>query len=646
MLEVVRGNHGFHRRLPNPHRTAWAFSRSPSASASRLARRLWLVSALALVACAICPPAHGAAAQCKLGKLAEFATTMMDLRPLVAAKIEGTNVRFLLDSGAFYSMISPASAAELKLRTYLAPAGLEAVGIGGSIEIRGTRVNLELNGIPLHDVEFIVGGNDVGADSVGLLGRNIIQLGDAEFDLSRGLVRLMVPRDCGGALLAYWVRPGEAYSVVDMPHQDAMASYEKKAQRFREPIIGVAYVNGVPISAIFDTGAQTSFLTVKAAARAGIKLDSPGVVQAGFGSGIGRSQVRAYIAPVSSFKIGDEEIRNTRLRLVDTALTGGDMLLGADFFLSHHIYVANSQRKVYFTYNGGPVFNLAASSEPSASSPAAQGEGTTTETATPGPSAGDAGEYARRGEAFASRREFDQALLALTRACELAPDNSEYFYQRGVVYRQSRQLKSAQADFDRAIELKPDYVPALLARSDLRIGSGDKSGAAADLKAANAVVPKEDALHFSLGGEYARLRLFPLAIEQFDLWIASHPLDVSLPAALNWRCRARALAGIDLQLALEDCNKALKHAAKPSPLFASASDSRGLVLLRLGNYDKSIADYDAALKIEPRDAWSLYGRGIDKIRVKKSSEGLADIEQAKAISPDIAESFGEDGVQP
>ena len=36
------------------------------------------------------------------------------------------------------------------------------------------------------------------------------------------------------------------------------------------------------------------------------------------------------------------------------------MLIGADFFLSHRVYVANSQRKLYFTYNGGPVFNLTA----------------------------------------------------------------------------------------------------------------------------------------------------------------------------------------------------------------------------------------------------------------------------------------------
>ena len=69
---------------------------------------------------------------------------------------------------------------------------------------------------------------------------------------------------------------------------------------------------------------------------------------------------RTWIAPFASFKIGDEEIRNTRLRIGDIA-TDIDMLIGADFFLSHHLYVASSQHKLYFTYNGGPVFDLSAS---------------------------------------------------------------------------------------------------------------------------------------------------------------------------------------------------------------------------------------------------------------------------------------------
>jgi hypothetical protein len=35
---------------------------------------------------------------------------------------------------------------------------------------------------------------------------------------------------------------------------------------------------------------------------------------------------------------------------------GTDMLLGMDFFLSHHVFIARSQNVIYLTYNGGPIF--------------------------------------------------------------------------------------------------------------------------------------------------------------------------------------------------------------------------------------------------------------------------------------------------
>ncbi len=112
--------------------------------------------------------------------------------------------------------------------------------------------------------------------------------------------------------------------------------------------------------AYFDTGAAGSVITLAAAKRAGVSVDAPGVVAAGQSFGIGRQSVQTWIAPFASFKIGDEEIRNTKLRIEASLMRDVDMLIGADFFLSHRIYVATSQRKLYFTYNGGPVFNLTA----------------------------------------------------------------------------------------------------------------------------------------------------------------------------------------------------------------------------------------------------------------------------------------------
>jgi tetratricopeptide (TPR) repeat protein len=109
--------------------------------------------------------------------------------------------------------------------------------------------------------------------------------------------------------------------------------------------------------------------------------------------------------------------------------------------------------------------------------------------------------------------------------------------------------------------------------------------------------------------------------------------------ALNGRCWARALLGKDLTRALADCDAAVRRNGK----FAQFHDSRGLVYLRLAQFDKAIADYDAALAIDSKIAWSLYGRGIAKLRLGQTAQGKADIAAAAALAPelpDIAKGYG------
>jgi tetratricopeptide (TPR) repeat protein len=115
---------------------------------------------------------------------------------------------------------------------------------------------------------------------------------------------------------------------------------------------------------------------------------------------------------------------------------------------------------------------------------------------------------------------------------------------------------------------------------------------------------------------------------------------------LNARCRIRALEGAELPLAVKDCNAALGRTDKSNPFYAKIADSRGLVFLRMGEYDKSIADYNASLKIDAKNAWSLYGRGIAKLRKQETSAGEADIAQATAIWPRVGEEFKHRGIVP
>jgi tetratricopeptide (TPR) repeat protein/predicted aspartyl protease len=579
---------------------------------------------------------------CKLTKVVEFPITMLNMRPMLTAKINDVDVQFVVDSGAFYSMISAASAAELKLRTEPAPMGMSVRGVNGTAAVSiATVKTFTLAGYPLHGIEFLAGGTEPGQGSTGLLGQNFLHLWDVEYDLGQGLVRLMNAQDCSKAFLGYWVGASTPYSVINLASEPP--PFDSPGARRLTHTIGHAFLNGTEIRVWFDTGAGTSILSLQAAARAGIKPDSPGVVSAGMSSGVGRNSYATYIAPFSSFKIGDEEIRNTHLRIGGIDLQNADMLIGADFFLSHRIYVANSQGKLYFTYNGGPVFDLATGSRRVAE---AATNASPQEPANPGAATEDAGDYFRRGAAFASRREFDQALPALTRACELAPDHPEYWYQRGIVYWQSRQPDAARADFDQALKLKPDDVRTLIARAELLLQRGEKEPAAADLDAADASAAKEADERFEMAHLYETADRLTPAVAQITLWIASHADDARLPYALNTRCWLRALEGADLPLALKDCNAALRRADKSNPLYAQVADSRGLVYLRMGAFDKSIADYDTSLKIHPRNAWSLYGRGIDELRKQESAAGNADLGQATALSPKVAEEFNRRGITP
>ena len=418
--------------------------------------------------------------------------------------------------------------------------------------------------------------------------------------------------------------------------------------------IGHASINGTDIRVLFDSGAYVSTLTLKAAARAGVRPDSPGVVSGGVTGGFGRNLTPSYIAPFASFKLGNEDIHNTRLRIADFDLGEADMLIGPDFFLSHRIYVANGQQKLYFTYNGGPVFDLRHMKNASApdaldltATPSAAGD----DPASQEPKAmaaddGDAGDFSRRGAAMAARGDYDHALTALSHACELAPDNAEYVLQRSRLYAKMGNRASAIKDLDMTLKLDPHQVSALVDRADLLLENGEITGAIADLDAANLTASRQDDLRYAMAEAYERADRLSAAIAQYDLWIATHVDDERIPYAQNSRCWSRALMGSDLSLALTDCNAALKRAKKGSSFYAQVADSRGLVFLRLGDYGKSITDYDASIAIAPKDAWSWYGRGIDKLRQHQAAAGDADIAQAKSLAPAIAERFEHRGIAP
>lgn len=578
---------------------------------------------------------------CQIAQVLAMPVTVDSGKPLVTAKVNGQIVQFVIDSGAFYSLMSAASAAQLHLPLRDPPRRFSLVrGVGGTTPVKLTTVeNFELGDRSFGRMDLLVGGSEVGRDAVGVIGQNVFGLSDVEYDLANGVIRILRTTGCGTQSLAYWSKPGDALAMLPVDGPAALQAH----------IAGVGQLNGKNISITFDTGTSISILSMRAAAYVGITPKSPGVVRAGVETGIGTGSTPSYVGRFDNLSIGGEKIKNARLRFGDLQMT--DMLVGADFFLSHRVYVSASQHRMYFTYNGGPVFDLRSvppenqsiAREPSTPAVSADVIRAPTPDGTPD-ALPDADFYSRRAAALASRKDLDHALTDLTQAIDMQPAEARYLYQRAVVYTQKQQITAALGDLDKAVLLAPDLVTARLMRAEIRLLGHQESEALEDLDAVDRNLAREADLRFSLAMSYERASRPNRAIEQLSEWLDFHPLDARSSSALAKRCEMRALEDVELTAALADCDKALKRAAKNSPFEAEVLRNRGLVKLRLSDYNQSAKDFNASLKIDANDPWSLFGRGLDYLRLSKPDKGKADLLQATTLRPQIAETFSRYGL--
>jgi tetratricopeptide (TPR) repeat protein len=569
------------------------------------------------------------AATCQI-KIENLPVTMDGQVALLPAKVNGIDVNFRLDSGSFYSSINPGALENLKLHRRQARNGILTEGVGGLEWADFTSVDrLTIGKAEYLNHKLLIDGSEFGSNAIGMLGQDYLSGADFEYDLANGVVRHVQPgENCSKANLAYWA------SQEDVREIDLL----RPEQRYATRIAGIATVNGAEVRVMFDTGAR-SIISLKAAKRAGIEPGGPGVVPGELAYGFGHREVQTWIAPIKNVTIGEEKINHTHIRIGDFELSDVDMIIGIDFFLSHRIFVANSQRKLYFTYNGGPIFNLFA--VPSLAHRITNAENPPDLPAKDSSPPVDADGFSRRGAAYASRQSFDLALSDLTRACELNPGVGKYFSQRGSVRLRLGQSSLAMSDFNEALRLNPDDVDTRVKRADLNASGQDLESARADLSVADKVVGRGAYIRLDIAGIYLHLDMLELALSHFNLWISAHSQEPDLNIALYGRCWVRALMGKELNKALDDCGAAI--AARPEE--ASYRDSRGLVQLRLGRLDDALADYDAALRINPKIAWSLYGRGLIRLRNGATDAGNADIAAAKAIRPSIEDDAKRHGVR-
>lgn len=229
-----------------------------------------------------------------------------------------------------------------------------------------------------------------------------------------------------------------------------------------------------------------------------------------------------------------------------------------------------------------------------------------------------------RGLALAAQKKWDEAKESLTKAADLVPRSPAAVLQRGRVNMLAGNVKAALADAEEALKITPDMPEALLLRSQARQMTGDKKGALADV----------DLLlqRFPNAPMALRARIAFLVDDQRT---AEALRDLEKLAKLEPNDPNVALQTAVLQQAEKDHDGAIATIDKLLKTDAAnwrALRLRGDAYLSLGKQAEAIKDYEAALKIEPKEsgllnnlAWVLATSPDDKLRDAERSKELAEL---------------------
>ncbi len=284
--------------------------------------------------------------------------------PLIPASIDGHAVQMLVDTGSARSLIWRSKVQELGLR--MTSSGTIFYGAGGSDTAGAVVVHdFGLAGGISHNVSLYATGRGKSfAGSAGILGEDMWSKWDLEFDLSAGKIRLFMPKNCEGDQVAYWA---SAYYMAKLVNGAAGTNWLETN----------VSLDGHQIVALLDTGAALSTLSSSALLRTGVKTEAPPVA-AEANRGLANRPIDTAIAVFPTLTVGQESVNNVKLQIADlfsgntvtktgslipqAVVANPDMIIGADFFMAHRIYVARSQGKIYFTYKGGQIFQLRAPS--------------------------------------------------------------------------------------------------------------------------------------------------------------------------------------------------------------------------------------------------------------------------------------------
>jgi tetratricopeptide (TPR) repeat protein len=271
--------------------------------------------------------------------------------------------------------------------------------------------------------------------------------------------------------------------------------------------------------------------------------------------------------------------------------------------------------------------------------------------------------YQNRGAYRIEVREYQQAIADFTAALAIEPDNSDALINRATAYKHLEKYDLALADLATAEKLVPNSAILFSNRAGIEAVQKNYPAAIQDYIKAQKYGPSPGFLirlaylYEKLGDHENAITNFTLAANsgwssalafrayvyeetgrpdlarQDYLQVVNLTGDYAYTAAL--RCYARARMNVELDKALQDCDRAVAV----SPTESVMHDARGFLFLRMKQYADAEAEFASSHSLEPEWAGSLYGRGVAKRAAGDPKGADADIRAALAEDSDAANEF-------
>lgn len=272
--------------------------------------------------------------------------------------------------------------------------------------------------------------------------------------------------------------------------------------------------------------------------------------------------------------------------------------------------------------------------------------------------------YYLRGCAWQAKDHVEKAIADFSDVVRLDPQRADIYRLRGELWQKQKKYAEAIADYSRLLKLTPNQVDAYYCRSIARYEMREYRQALDDINEMLVIQPDAAMAYRARGMVLCRLREFDRAEDDFNEALRLRRLETAQMCHQGWywflqgnvgyswmcfgqfhqSCEACAddlmdrsdchAARGEPQNALTDCEEALSIA----PASVRGLHQRGLLRMEKQQYTAALADFDAALKLDPKFALMHHILcGGCRAEMGQYDKALADFEDAVRLEPDNAQ---------